>query len=93
VSSLPDYKSTFPTWRAKDLRESVKGSTDEIADLLTVRVHLFSPRFPLTSLVSVGSPLTYGTRTINQRMLAYDPARRISAKASLQHDYFRIGKL
>jgi cyclin-dependent kinase len=44
VSALPDYKSTFPTWRAKDLRESVKGSTDEIADLLSVRLVSFACR-------------------------------------------------
>ncbi|GAA5840827.1 hypothetical protein JCM11251_001707 [Rhodosporidiobolus azoricus] len=57
VTSLPDYKSTFPNWHAKDLQDHVTGCTDESADLIL-------------------------------GMLAYDPAKRISAKAALQSDYF-----
>ncbi|GAA5915584.1 hypothetical protein JCM6882_006381 [Rhodosporidiobolus microsporus] len=57
VTSLPDYKSTFPNWHSKDLQDHVTGCTDESAELL------------------IG-------------MLAYDPAKRISAKAALQSDYF-----
>ncbi|CEQ39142.1 SPOSA6832_00635, partial [Sporobolomyces salmonicolor] len=57
VTSLPDYKPTFPNWHAKDLRDHVTGSTDESAELIL-------------------------------GMLAYDPAKRISAKAALQSDYF-----
>ncbi|GAA5860474.1 hypothetical protein JCM1840_000268 [Sporobolomyces johnsonii] len=57
VTSLPDYKPTFPNWHAKDLRDHVTGSTDESAELIL-------------------------------GMLAYDPAKRISAKGALQSDYF-----
>ncbi|GAA6015307.1 hypothetical protein JCM10207_008943 [Rhodosporidiobolus poonsookiae] len=57
VTSLPDYKSTFPNWHPKDLRDHVAGATDESAELIA-------------------------------GMLAYDPAKRISAKAALQSDYF-----
>lgn len=37
VTSLPDYKTTFPNWHAKDLQEHITGSTDESAELLIVR--------------------------------------------------------
>ncbi|GAA6027134.1 hypothetical protein JCM8097_002419 [Rhodosporidiobolus ruineniae] len=57
VTSLPDYKTTFPNWHAKDLQDHIVGSTDESAELLL-------------------------------GMLAYDPAKRMSAKAALQSDYF-----
>ncbi|GAA5941478.1 hypothetical protein JCM10213_006098 [Rhodosporidiobolus nylandii] len=57
VTSLPDYKSTFPNWSAKDLQDHVHGATEESAELIL-------------------------------GMLAYDPAKRISAKAALQSDYF-----
>ncbi|GAA6057603.1 hypothetical protein JCM3770_005407 [Rhodotorula araucariae] len=57
VTTLPDYKTTFPSWHAKDLQEHITGSTDESAELLA-------------------------------GMLAYDPAKRTSAKAALQSDYF-----
>ncbi|GAA5977888.1 hypothetical protein JCM11641_006100 [Rhodosporidiobolus odoratus] len=57
VTSLPDYKTTFPNWHSKDLQEHVHGATEESAELIL-------------------------------GMLAYDPAKRISAKAALQSDYF-----
>ncbi|KAM0746290.1 Pkinase-domain-containing protein [Meredithblackwellia eburnea MCA 4105] len=35
VTSLPDYKTSFPTWYAKDLAENIVGCTPESAELLT----------------------------------------------------------
>ncbi|GAA5911275.1 cyclin-dependent serine/threonine-protein kinase CDC28 [Sporobolomyces salmoneus] len=57
VTTLPDYKPTFPNWHPKEIGAHVIGSTPESTELL------------------VG-------------MLAYDPAKRMSAKAALQSDYF-----
>ncbi|GAA6023648.1 hypothetical protein JCM11491_006185 [Sporobolomyces phaffii] len=57
VTTLPDYKPTFPNWHPKELADHVTGSTPDSVELL------------------VG-------------MLAYDPAKRMSAKAALQSDYF-----
>ncbi|CAD6566780.1 MAG: Cyclin-dependent kinase catalytic subunit [Cyphobasidiales sp. Tagirdzhanova-0007] len=58
VTTLPDFKTSFPQWSAKDIRTSLPSLTDASADLLS-------------------------------KMLAYDPANRVSAKASLQHEYFQ----
>jgi len=39
VTTLPDYKSTFPNWHPKELGDHVNGSTDESVELLVVRLH------------------------------------------------------
>jgi len=57
VSSLPDYKPTFPRWKANPLSNVVKGLDAAGLDLL-------------------------------QQMLHYEPSKRISAKAALNHPYF-----
>ncbi|GAA5943328.1 cyclin-dependent serine/threonine-protein kinase CDC28 [Sporobolomyces koalae] len=57
VTTLPDYKPTFPNWHAKDLAKHVEGSNSQSVELI-------------------------------EGMLAYDPARRMSAKAALQSSYF-----
>jgi len=57
VSSLPDYKPTFPQWSRKDVGEAV-------------------PQLD-----------GYGLELLKQ-MLAYDTAKRISAKRALVHKYF-----
>ncbi|XP_077999168.1 cyclin-dependent kinase 1-like [Glandiceps talaboti] len=57
VSSLPDYKPTFPCWKVNQLHTAVKNLDEDGMDLL-------------------------------QKMLIYDPARRLSAKAALKHPYF-----
>lgn len=36
VEQLPDYKSSFPNWSAKDLKTAVTGLDDISADLLEV---------------------------------------------------------
>lgn len=38
VTSLPDYKSTFPKWPRQHLHSVVKGITEEGIDLLEVGV-------------------------------------------------------
>jgi len=62
VTSLPDYKATFPKWSKKDIGAEVKGLTPTSADLIS-------------------------------QMLAYDPAKRVSAKAALNHPYFSGTKI
>eukprot|EP00040_Diaphanoeca_grandis_P039230 m.258475 g.258475 ORF g.258475 m.258475 type:complete len:300 (+) comp36622_c0_seq1:83-982(+) len=58
VSELPDWKPTFPSWKAKTLSDSVP------------------------SLDAIGVDLL-------QKMMFYEPGRRITAKAGLMHPYFR----
>jgi serine/threonine protein kinase len=57
VTSLPDYKVDFPTWKAKPLSEAVPSLCPLGVDLL-------------------------------EKMLTYDPAKRISARQALRHPYF-----
>lgn len=57
VTSLPDYKNTFPSWSLNQLSTKLKNLDANGIDLL-------------------------------QKMLIYDPIRRISAKAILLHPYF-----
>jgi len=42
VTTLPDYKSTFPNWHPKELGDHVNGSTDESVELLVVRLQISS---------------------------------------------------
>lgn len=57
VTSMPDYKPTFPCWTANQLEKQVKNMTPEAIDLL-------------------------------QQTLIYNPSKRITAKAMLEHPYF-----
>ncbi|CAN0890964.1 Cell division control protein 2 homolog [Linum grandiflorum] len=58
VTSLPDFKSTFPKWPSKDLATAVETLDSTGIDLL-------------------------------QKMLCLDPSKRITARAALEHDYFK----
>jgi cyclin-dependent kinase len=78
VTSLPDYKAIFPQWAPKDLESNVANLDEVSADLLSVSFQLIIPPASRSSW--------------DQGMLVYDPAKRISAKASLQHPYFRASK-
>ena len=57
VSSLPDYKPSFPCWKQNVLKALVPEMDDSGLDLL-------------------------------QKMIIYDPNKRISGKAALLHPYF-----
>mmetsp|Transcript_21623 Transcript_21623/g.37239 ORF Transcript_21623/g.37239 Transcript_21623/m.37239 type:complete len:303 (+) Transcript_21623:149-1057(+) len=57
VRELPDYKTTFPHWPQRHIRDTVHGLDEDGLDLLT-------------------------------QMLLYEPGRRITARAALQHKYF-----
>lgn len=58
VTSLPDFKPSFPRWSANQLEDKVRGyMTPDGIELL-------------------------------QKMLIFDPAKRISAKQALMHKYF-----
>ncbi|CAG4933610.1 unnamed protein product [Colias eurytheme] len=58
VSSLPDYKPTFPNWTTFNLHNHVQNLDEVGMDLL-------------------------------QKMLVYDPCRRITARDAKRHRYFR----
>lgn len=60
VTGLPDYKTTFPNWHAKNLGSHIPGSNNKSIELIA-------------------------------GMLAYDPSRRMSAKAALKSEYFDGG--
>lgn len=57
VTSFPDFKPTFPKWRAQSLARLATNLDESGIDLLS-------------------------------KMVCYDPARRISAKAAMLHPYF-----
>uniref|UniRef100_A0A1B0G463 Protein kinase domain-containing protein n=1 Tax=Glossina morsitans morsitans TaxID=37546 RepID=A0A1B0G463_GLOMM len=57
ITSLPDYKNTFPCWSSNQLTNQLKNLSSGGLDLI-------------------------------QKMLIYDPARRISAKDVLKHPFF-----
>jgi serine/threonine protein kinase len=78
VSQLPDYKETFPTWSAQNLSTLVKNLDANGVDLLQVSSD---------SNISLSLPQA-NVLFCQQKMLAYDPAQRISAKRALQHPYF-----
>ena len=75
VSALPDYKPSFPNWVAKELKSAVPNLEPLGLDLLTVSAwsHARSP-----SLI----------RGVLQKMLVYEPNKRITAKAALKHPFF-----
>ena len=86
VTSLPDYKSTFPKWPRQHLHSVVKGITEEGIDLLEVGVvswHI---------LYGKGHPFKIKSIFL-QKMLIYEPSKRISALNSLSHPYFKSLRL
>jgi len=74
VKQLPDYKPTFPQWSAQNLGEQVPYLDAAGIDLLKVPFFFFYCWW-----LNVFSA---------QQTLAYDSARRISAKRALVHPYF-----
>lgn len=38
VTTLPDFKTSFPSWHAKDLASNVAGATEDSSELLSVRL-------------------------------------------------------
>ena len=58
VTSLPEYKTGYPQYKARDLRDVVPGLSDDGYDLL-------------------------------DKMLQYDPSKRISAQNALMHPFFK----
>jgi cyclin-dependent kinase 1 len=45
VTELPDYKPTFPKWKANRIKDTVKHLDEAGMDLLTVCVLIFSSNF------------------------------------------------
>lgn len=84
VKQLPDYKPTFPQWSAQNLAEQVPYLDAAGIDLLKVRYLFFKKKKTLCS----PSCLSFVAEYTPQQTLAYDSARRISAKRALVHPYF-----
>lgn len=78
VTTLPDYKPSFPNWTVKDLTDNVPGSNAQSVEMLAVRASFAAP------------PSHLLTHLHRQGMLVYDPAKRMSAKTALNCDYFRL---
>ena len=66
VSSLPDYKPTFPQWSRQDIARIVSTLDEAGIDMLKVWELSNPPHFILITLVAF------------QRTLTYDSAKRIS---------------
>jgi cyclin-dependent kinase len=81
VKQLPDYKPTFPQWSSQDLAEQVPYLDAAGIDLLKVRLSFLS----LLYFVCDRMDFIF---LLPQQTLAYDSARRISAKRALVHPYF-----
>jgi serine/threonine protein kinase len=73
VDSMPDYQPIFPRWRPVDLVVHFPQLSIAGVDFVSVRADYLWPRTTLTSDA--------------QRMLVFDPTKRISAKAALFHPY------
>ena len=109
MTGLPDYKTTFPNWHAKNLGDHIPGSNSKSIELIAVRLPclLLSPsriarfcfesfvwRLPSLTIAPFFSPVFFAlicARLSAQGMLAYDPSRRMSAKAALKSEYFDGG--
>ena len=72
VTSLPDYKDTFPKWPRQKLSSIIKSLNEIGQDLLEV------------SLLSY----TMISSLFLQQMLTYEPGSRISALNAISHPYF-----
>jgi cyclin-dependent kinase len=46
VTTLPDYKPSFPAWKTKNLGDHVAGSTAESVEMLAVSSSFPFPRLP-----------------------------------------------
>lgn len=68
VSSLPDWRPSFPTWKENVLKSLVPAMASDSGDN--------------------GNCLHPHALDLLQKMLIYDPNKRISAKAALIHPYF-----
>lgn len=112
MTTLPDYKSSFPAWKTKNLGDHVAGSTAESVEMLAVSLSLSFPRsamvvmaehplrarqgvspLPSSPSADLSRPMSSSLTLLRfhkQGMLVYDPAKRMSAKAALKSDYFRL---
>ena len=67
MTSLPDFKPSFPSWHPKDLTSNVAGATPESTEMLAVRFRPFS--------VLIRSTLSRRDRL--RRICADDPLRNV----------------
>lgn len=93
VSALQDYRASFPQWMPTDVEKmltprrregdaALPAAPDATAcDLFKVERGLLREGEGRTNTYS-------GLSHSLQRMMAYEPAARISAKAALSHPYF-----
>lgn len=99
VSSLRDWHE-YPKWKPQNLARVVPSLSPEGVDLLSVSCIIMSTSFAILpktySLelhtwfncmwICVFNEVEY--HVVEQKMLQYDPANRISAKDALDHPYF-----
>ncbi len=95
MHDLPEYKSDFPQYEPMPLDQIAPKLSEQVhppiqshvacahAALPTPRIHMPPPRrhHAHRSVLPQGVDLL-------KRLLAYEPSRRISAKAALEHPYF-----
>ena len=79
VSSLQDYKSTFPKWKPQNLKNIFLDKLDDAGlDLIQVK----------TSIVTIIINIHHVN--LLQKMLVYCPPKRLSAMQCLKHHYFKV---
>lgn len=84
IVNLPFWRNSFPNWRVPRLRAELKDFCPEGIDLIEVSYPSSCNAWSAFSSVFSRFVLFW---LFEQRMLVYDPSRRITAKDALQHEY------
>lgn len=84
MTTLPDYKPSFPTWHAKELSDNIAGCTPESAEMLAVRRRrLFLSLGIHPSIRTLTTKLgSFRVCSCTTRRSACPPRRRSSATTS-----------
>ncbi|ONK56549.1 uncharacterized protein A4U43_C10F9950 [Asparagus officinalis] len=94
VTSLPDFKSTFPKWPPRDLATVVPNLEPAGLDLLSLKESLINDLYVARKCFSMNQlkesllGMLLSTNT-SRKMLQYEPAKRIIARHALEHEYFK----
>lgn len=87
VSSLREYKATFPNWSVNNLASHAKNIDDQGMDLLQVSYCVFLMYYTqaIARYIVIESFLLL---LFFKEMLIYNPEKRISARNALKHPFF-----